>query len=122
MEERMSAEHVHEQNEKTRAAWNTNAEFWDERMAEGNDFFKMLVWPSTERLLGTVAGRRILDAACGNGVSSRKLAANGAHVVAFDFAEGPVPVRTGSPARGCSTDLLPERQQVGLGCSCSRSP
>lgn len=29
----MGAEHVDEQNEKARAAWNTNAVFWDQRMA-----------------------------------------------------------------------------------------
>ena len=39
-------------NDATRYAWNTNAEFWNERMGEGNDFHKMLVEPSQLRLLG----------------------------------------------------------------------
>jgi hypothetical protein len=32
------------ENENTQAkdAWNRNAEFWDERMGEGNDFFNIL--------------------------------------------------------------------------------
>ena len=68
-------------------AWNTNARFWDERMGEGNDFFNVLVWPAVERLLRPRAGDRLLDIACGNGVTSRRLADIGASVVAVDFSE-----------------------------------
>jgi 2-polyprenyl-3-methyl-5-hydroxy-6-metoxy-1,4-benzoquinol methylase len=74
-------------NEETRQAWNQNASFWDERMGEGNDFVEILIWPATTRLLGLKPGERILDIACGNGLSSRRLAAMGARVTAFDFAE-----------------------------------
>jgi 2-polyprenyl-3-methyl-5-hydroxy-6-metoxy-1,4-benzoquinol methylase len=74
-------------NLETRAAWNANASFWDERMGEGNDFVEVLIWPATERLLELQPGERVLDAACGNGLTSRCLAAMGAEVVAFDFAE-----------------------------------
>lgn len=70
-----------------RDAWNRNAAFWDARMGEGNDFFELLVWPSTERLLGLRAGERVLDVACGNGLTCRRLAAAGAQVVAFDLSE-----------------------------------
>jgi 2-polyprenyl-3-methyl-5-hydroxy-6-metoxy-1,4-benzoquinol methylase len=68
-------------------AWNTNADFWDERMGEGNDFFNVLLWPAVEKLLRPLAGERLLDAACGNGVISRRLAQAGARVTAFDFSE-----------------------------------
>jgi 2-polyprenyl-3-methyl-5-hydroxy-6-metoxy-1,4-benzoquinol methylase len=74
-------------NLEAREAWNQNAAFWDERMGEGNDFFEMLIWPATERLLDLRPGERVLDIACGNGLTSRRLAAVGAEVVAFDFAE-----------------------------------
>src|SRR5512143_547079 len=75
-------------NATTRAAWNANAAFWDERMGDdGNDFVNVLIWPSTARLLGLRRGERLLDIACGNGIYSRRLAALGAQVVAFDFAE-----------------------------------
>ena len=67
-------------------AWNTNAEFWDERMAEGNDFFNILVWPAVEKLLRPSEGDRLLDVACGNGVTSRRLAHAKASVTAFDFS------------------------------------
>lgn len=74
-------------NDDARRAWNTNAAFWDERMAEGNDFFNVLVWPAVLRLLRPTAGERLLDVACGNGVTSRRLAEAGASVTAVDFSE-----------------------------------
>jgi len=73
-------------NLETRDVWNTNADFWDERMGEGNGFFEKLVWPATERLLDLQQGERVLDIACGNGLTSRRMAILGAEVVAFDFA------------------------------------
>ncbi|MBW7882156.1 MAG: class I SAM-dependent methyltransferase [Caldilineaceae bacterium] len=74
-------------NAETRAAWNTNALLWDERMGEGNDFVEVLSWPASERLLNVQPGERVLDIACGNGLTSRRLAALGAEVVACDFSE-----------------------------------
>jgi 2-polyprenyl-3-methyl-5-hydroxy-6-metoxy-1,4-benzoquinol methylase len=73
-------------NEESRQAWNANAAFWDERMGEGNDFVHLLQWPAILRLLDPRPGQRILDAACGNGLTSRRLAALGAQVDAFDFS------------------------------------
>ena len=74
-------------NAETREAWDENAAFWDQRMGEGNEWVEVLVWPATERLLGLHPGERVLDIACGNGLTSRRLAALGAEVVAFDFSE-----------------------------------
>ena len=62
-------------NEETRDVWNHNADFWDERMGEGNDFVEVLIWPATERLLELRPGERVLDIACGNGLTSRRLGA-----------------------------------------------
>jgi 2-polyprenyl-3-methyl-5-hydroxy-6-metoxy-1,4-benzoquinol methylase len=75
-----------QKNEETRRAWDVNAAFWDQHMGEGNDFVEVLIWPATERLLELRSGEQVLDAACGNGLTSRRLAAMGAQVVAFDFA------------------------------------
>ncbi len=74
-------------NEETRAAWDANAAIWDARMGdEGNDFVNILQWPVIQPLLKIVTGQRILDIACGNGLYSRRLAALGTQVTAFDFS------------------------------------
>jgi 2-polyprenyl-3-methyl-5-hydroxy-6-metoxy-1,4-benzoquinol methylase len=75
------------ENIRAREAWDRNARFWDERMADGNDFFISLLWPSVEKLLRPLPGEKLLDIACGNGLASRRLAHLGASVVAFDFSE-----------------------------------
>jgi SAM-dependent methyltransferase len=72
---------------ETRAIWDAKADFWDERMGEGNAFQRLLVGPAAERLLGVRPGERVLDVACGNGVFARRLAALGAEVVATDFSQ-----------------------------------
>ncbi len=80
-------------NDKTHFAWNTNARVWDAKMGnDGNDFFRILQWPVITEFLGVSgwAGShvpyRVLDIACGNGLTSRKLAELGAEVTAFDFS------------------------------------
>lgn len=55
-------------------------------MGEGNHFVEILIWPALERMLAPLPGERILDACCGNGLTSRRLAKGGAEVVAFDFS------------------------------------
>jgi SAM-dependent methyltransferase len=74
-------------NEENRAAWDANASVWDARMGDaGNDFFSVLEWPAIVRLLDSERPRRVLDVACGNGLTARHLAALGATVTAFDFS------------------------------------
>lgn len=74
-------------NQFSRDAWEANAEIWDARMGdEGNDFFNVLCWPSLASLLAVKPGQHILDIACGNGLTSRRLANLGAQVTAFDFS------------------------------------
>lgn len=68
----------------TPAVWDRIAGFWDDHLKEGNDFQRLLLMPATDRLLGDVNGRRVLDACCGNGNYARRLAARGARVTAFD--------------------------------------
>jgi len=71
----------------THDAWEANAEVWDLRMGdEGNDFFNTLCWPTLASFLDPQSGQHILDIACGNGLTSRRLAAFGAQVTAFDFS------------------------------------
>lgn len=69
-------------HQSTRDAWEANAEVWDTRMGdEGDDFFNMLCWPSLATLLDPQPGQHILEIACGNSSTSRRLAALGAHVL-----------------------------------------
>src|SRR6185369_1688902 len=75
-------------NQFSRDAWEANAEIWDARMGdEGNDFFNVLCWDSLASLLDVNPDQRVLDIACGNGLTSRRLANLGAQVTAFDFSE-----------------------------------
>ena len=48
---------------------------------------EVLLWPAIERFIELKAGDKVLDVACGNGLTSRRLAQLGAKVVAFDFSE-----------------------------------
>ena len=72
--------------EDVRAAWETNAVWWDDYYKEGNNFHLKLIAPPTERLLGVRPGETILDVACGNGAFARRMAQLGATIVAFDFS------------------------------------
>lgn len=73
---------------ESRARWEQNADFWDEKMGEhSNRFHREIVRPSTEKLLSIRSQERILDVACGNGNFSRRLAELGAEVTAFDYSE-----------------------------------
>jgi SAM-dependent methyltransferase len=75
-----------EHADENRRIWNANARWWDDRIGDGNDFQTVLIEPSTERLLGVVAGDVIVDVACGAGRFTRRCAALGARVVAFDYS------------------------------------
>jgi ubiquinone/menaquinone biosynthesis C-methylase UbiE len=46
----------------------------------------ILCWPTLASLLNVGPGQHILDIACGNGLTSRRLAELGGHVTAFDFS------------------------------------
>jgi SAM-dependent methyltransferase len=68
--------------------WSANAAFWDAHMGDaGNEWHLRLIRPAVERLLGPVAGERVLDVACGNGLFARRLTELGAHVTATDVSE-----------------------------------
>lgn len=69
-----------------RDIWDANAEFWNERMAEGNLFHLELVGPTAEKLLEIAPGQRIAEFACGNGQFSRRMAELGAEVDASDVS------------------------------------
>ena len=74
-------------NKETHEAWEENADVWDNRMGdEGNEFFNVLCWPALASLLDLRPDSHILDIACGNGLTTRRLGELGAQVTAFDFS------------------------------------
>jgi 2-polyprenyl-3-methyl-5-hydroxy-6-metoxy-1,4-benzoquinol methylase len=74
-------------NDKVKDVWNANAQFWDNKMGEGNTFHKTLIEPVQLKLLNIKPGDSILDLACGNGQFARKMAEQNAKVTAVDFSE-----------------------------------
>lgn len=80
--------------------WNANAEFWDERMGEGNVFHKTLIEPTELKLLDIKPGQKILDVACGNGQFARKMAEMGAQVTGIDFAEKLIEIARSKEGKG----------------------
>jgi len=83
----MEEPNIKKDNHEARQAWDDNAAYWDEYMGEGNDFVEVLCWPAMKALLNIPPGSRVLDIACGNGLTSRRLAGSGFDVVAFDFSQ-----------------------------------
>ncbi len=77
-----------ELNEQTAEAWDRIAEWWDDKIGDGNSAQDLLIQPATERLLDISRGERILDVACGAGRFARRMADLGAEVVGVDHSEG----------------------------------
>jgi SAM-dependent methyltransferase len=76
-----------EMQSDARGRWDALAEWWDDKIGEGNRTQDELLEPNQLRLLGLKTGERVLDIACGAGRFARRMAATGAHVTAFDQSE-----------------------------------
>ncbi len=72
---------------ETAPVWDALADWWDAAIGGGNATQDLLVEPTQERLLALRAGETVLDIACGAGRFTRRMAAQGAEVVAFDHSE-----------------------------------
>ena len=67
--------------------WDQNAEWWDDKVGDGNDFLRLLIEPSTHELLDIQPGERVLEIACGAGRLARQLVDQGARVTAIDHSK-----------------------------------
>jgi 2-polyprenyl-3-methyl-5-hydroxy-6-metoxy-1,4-benzoquinol methylase len=88
---------IEDENQQSKDAWDQNAEFWNEKMGDGNAFFNVLLWPAVERLLHPQPGERLLDVACGNGLTSRRLAIADASVTAVDVSAAMIAIAIRHP-------------------------
>lgn len=76
-----------EHTEENQAIWEENADWWDDKIGEGNDFQIHLIEPATHKLLQLNGGERVLDIACGAGRLARQMAEKGATVTAIDHSK-----------------------------------
>jgi SAM-dependent methyltransferase len=101
-------------NDEVKDIWNANAEFWDGKMGEGNNFHKQLIEPIQLKLLNIVTGMKILDVACGNGQFARKMAGLGAHVTAVDFSEKFIALAKSKESKNISYGVLDATSDADL--------
>ncbi|MHA1480558.1 MAG: class I SAM-dependent methyltransferase [Candidatus Thorarchaeota archaeon] len=68
--------------------WENNAQAFADLVAgEGTPHHKMILNPCVENLVGTVKGKRVLDAGCGEGYLTRHYASKGADVTGVDISK-----------------------------------
>ncbi len=72
---------------QTTEIWDALAEWWDDKIGDGNDSQDYLIEPATEKLLALKSGELVLDIACGAGRFTRRMAACGTRIVAIDHSE-----------------------------------
>jgi 2-polyprenyl-3-methyl-5-hydroxy-6-metoxy-1,4-benzoquinol methylase len=73
--------------QRVRAGWDANARKWAEQIRRGEDLYRhRFLEPEFMGFVGGIAGLEVLDAGCGEGTSSRCLAAAGAKVSAVDLS------------------------------------
>lgn len=67
------------------AHYDAIAAWYDEQIRSGGLLHELLLPPLLD-LVGEIAGQRVCDLACGQGVAARLLAARGAHVTGIDIS------------------------------------
>ena len=76
---------AHALDRDLQAMWDQAADWWAAHLRQDKNR-RLQVFPLVLELLGDVAGRRVLDAGCGEGSFARLLAERGAEVTGVDFS------------------------------------
>jgi len=73
--------------DESRAAWDAGARAWDDAVASGKDYYRLIVHgPALLTACHPVQGLNVLDLGCGQGYFSRELARRGARAAGVDFS------------------------------------
>lgn len=69
--------------------WEKIVDIWDKGIGEEGDIrHELVINPIVFEFLGDLSGKLVLDAGCGNGYLSRKMAKTARKVIGVDFTEG----------------------------------
>ncbi|KAK3377343.1 S-adenosyl-L-methionine-dependent methyltransferase [Lasiosphaeria ovina] len=72
------------------STWDKIANWWDQKLLDGNDMFLELILPTIDELADVKPGQRVLDIGTGNGIVARRLARDGVDVLATDYSLGQI--------------------------------
>ncbi len=73
-------------NKECQQIWEDLGLWWDASVEDGDYFHRAFVFPTIEKLLELQGNEVVLDAGCGNGALSRRMAKKGAKVFGVDFS------------------------------------
>lgn len=96
-----------DEDRRLQATWDLKADEWHVQVGDDGDRNRRFNSdPVLRRMLGNVAGERVLDAGCGTGYLSIKLAALGADVVGVDLSQAMIEIaRRRAEAVGVRVEL-----------------
>lgn len=67
--------------------WNGNASIWNDQVKKGFDLYREFInSPNIFALIGDIRGKVVLDAGCGEGYNTRKIAQQGAKITGIDIS------------------------------------
>ena len=84
----MGREH-HADDKEVASCWDSNAELWAKHVRAGYDTYRELYNnPAFFEFIGDLSNLTVLDAGCGEGYNTRKLAKQGARMIGVDISAG----------------------------------
>lgn len=88
MKKSVSKKRVTSDHAPSTTHWGGVASWYDKHLEKtGDTYHDKVVHPNLLRMLGALKGKQVLDLACGQGIFSRLMADQGAHVVGVDLGK-----------------------------------